>query len=200
MKIKKYLSKFLVAAAFICAGTVYVATSQKEESSGEITFIQDKSIYEQMSEPAEGDKDGEVETKSCLDKDGGMEAEDTTEAEGGAEAEKTTEAESSAETESDTDISGVSDKESGAETESVTDISGVSDKESMAASDETLININIASKTALMTLKGVGEKIAERIIEYRTLYGGFDSPEEIMKVKGIKEKTYEKIKDSICVE
>ena len=59
-----------------------------------------------------------------------------------------------------------------------------------------LVNINIASKDELMTLNGIGEVMAERIIEYRT-NNRFRNKEDIMSVKGIGSGIYEKIKDSI---
>ncbi len=62
-----------------------------------------------------------------------------------------------------------------------------------------LININIASVQDLCQLPGIGPKTAERIIEYRTTYGKFNSIEEIMNVRGIGPKKYEKIKDLITV-
>lgn len=62
------------------------------------------------------------------------------------------------------------------------------------------ININTASLDELMTLPGIGEKKASRIIEYRTTYGDFFSTDEITEVSGIGEKIYEKIKDLITVE
>ena len=49
-----------------------------------------------------------------------------------------------------------------------------------------------------MSLNGIGEKTAEAIIEYRKSTP-FEKPEEIMNVKGIGEKKYENIKNSICV-
>ena len=61
-----------------------------------------------------------------------------------------------------------------------------------------VININTASKTQLMQLYRIGEKSADKIIEYRTKKP-FTSKEDIMKVKGIGEKTFEKIKDNIAV-
>ena len=61
-----------------------------------------------------------------------------------------------------------------------------------------LININTADKESLMVLDGIGEKKAEAIIEYRT-QRPFKSISDIMNVSGIGQKTYEKIKDSICV-
>ena len=49
-----------------------------------------------------------------------------------------------------------------------------------------------------MSLNGIGKKTAEAIIEYRKSTP-FEKPEEIMNVKGIGEKKYENIKNSICV-
>lgn len=67
--------------------------------------------------------------------------------------------------------------------------------------DETSdkININTATKESLMTLPGIGEAKAERIIAYRNEHGAFSSIEEIMEVEGIKEGMYEKIKDYIVI-
>lgn len=62
------------------------------------------------------------------------------------------------------------------------------------------ININTASLDELMTLPGIGEQKASRIIEYRTAYGDFFSTDEIMEVSGIGDKIYENIKDMITVE
>lgn len=61
-----------------------------------------------------------------------------------------------------------------------------------------LININTADAAELMKLKGVGEKTAEKIIEYRA-QTPFEKTEDIMNVKGIGEKKFEDIKDHICV-
>ena len=66
-------------------------------------------------------------------------------------------------------------------------------------SKSTIININTATKTELDTLYKIGPKTADKIIEYREKNGRFKMKEEIMNVKGIGEKTYEKIKNSICV-
>lgn len=61
------------------------------------------------------------------------------------------------------------------------------------------VNLNTASKEELMTLPGIGESRAEKIIAWRTEHGGFQSAKDIMKVSGIKEKAYEKLKDRITV-
>ncbi|MEO8513429.1 MAG: ComEA family DNA-binding protein [Ignavibacteria bacterium] len=64
----------------------------------------------------------------------------------------------------------------------------------------TRININTALAADLTVLPGVGVVMAERIIEYREQNGNFKKPEDIMKVKGIGEKKFEKIKDFVVVE
>ncbi len=61
------------------------------------------------------------------------------------------------------------------------------------------VNINTADKAQLMTLKGIGEARAADIISYRDLNGPFKSVEDIMKVPGIKNAAFEKIKDDITV-
>lgn len=61
------------------------------------------------------------------------------------------------------------------------------------------IDLNTASAEELETLKGIGPTKASAIIEYRERYGGFTCIEEITEVKGIGEKTFEKIKDRIYV-
>lgn len=63
----------------------------------------------------------------------------------------------------------------------------------------TIININTAMAGDLTRLPGIGEVMAERIIEYRTKQGGFKSTEELMNVKGIGEKKFEKIKEHVSV-
>ena len=63
-----------------------------------------------------------------------------------------------------------------------------------------LVNINTAGKEALMTLNGIGSTRAEAIIQYREAHGAFQSPRDLLKVNGIKEKTYEKIRGQISIE
>lgn len=75
------------------------------------------------------------------------------------------------------------------------DISGQTD----GAEADGRVNINTAGKEELMTLTGIGEKKAEAIIQYREASGGFQTIEELMQVEGIKEGTFEKIKEDIKV-
>ena len=62
------------------------------------------------------------------------------------------------------------------------------------------VNINTASKRLLTTLDGIGEKMAERIIEYREESGEFETVEDIMKVSGIGYDKFLKLRDYITVE
>ena len=61
------------------------------------------------------------------------------------------------------------------------------------------VNINTADIAELTTLDGIGEKRAGEIISYREENGGFDSIEELMNIKGIKQAAFDKIKDKIYV-
>jgi competence protein ComEA len=61
-------------------------------------------------------------------------------------------------------------------------------------------NINTANVQELAMLERVGEKYAQRIVDYREAKGPFEKPEDIMKVKGIGPKIWEANKDRIVVE
>ena len=63
----------------------------------------------------------------------------------------------------------------------------------------SFININTASQQELETLPGIGPVYASRIIEYRSV-SPFKKKEDMMKIKGIGEKTFDKLKDRISVE
>lgn len=70
---------------------------------------------------------------------------------------------------------------------------------SSSAQNNGKVNINTADLTTLQTLSGVGPSTAQKIIDYRTANGKFKSIEDLKKVSGIGDKTFEKFKDKICV-
>jgi competence protein ComEA len=70
----------------------------------------------------------------------------------------------------------------------------------LVAQETDKININQASVDELRGLKGIGPKLAERIVQYREEHGPFKVPQDIMKVKGIGPKKWEANKDRISVE
>jgi comEA protein len=61
------------------------------------------------------------------------------------------------------------------------------------------INLNTASLVELQNLPQIGPKIAQRIVDYRKQNGSFKKIEELMKVKGIGEKVFNKLKELITV-
>ena len=65
---------------------------------------------------------------------------------------------------------------------------------------EGKVNINMATVEELKTLKGIGEKKAEAIIEYRKQNGSFKNKEELMKVRGIGKKLYESFQERVIVQ
>ncbi|NOH03454.1 MAG: ComEA family DNA-binding protein [Chloroflexi bacterium] len=68
-----------------------------------------------------------------------------------------------------------------------------------APEDQDLININTATAEELDSLPGIGPTIAQRIIDYRTENGPFETIEDIMDVSGIGPSTFDQIKDLITV-
>lgn len=68
-----------------------------------------------------------------------------------------------------------------------------------AQNTDEKININSAAVEELVKLPGIGDSTAKNIIEYRNSNGNFESKEQVMDVKGIGEKTYEKIRDRITL-
>ena len=68
------------------------------------------------------------------------------------------------------------------------------------AGEAEKININTATAEELTQLKGIGPSHAAKVIEYREKYGPFKTPEDLMQVTGIGQKTFEKNKELISVE
>ncbi|MEG0314752.1 MAG: helix-hairpin-helix domain-containing protein [Erysipelotrichaceae bacterium] len=69
----------------------------------------------------------------------------------------------------------------------------------LSDSSSSCISINSASIEELDGLNGIGPSAAQKIIDYRTNVNSFKTIEEIMQIKGIKEKLFAKIKDQICL-
>jgi competence protein ComEA len=61
------------------------------------------------------------------------------------------------------------------------------------------INLNTATESELMTLAGVGEAMARKIIEHREQNGPFRRPQDIIIIDGFSERKYRTISDRICV-
>lgn len=67
----------------------------------------------------------------------------------------------------------------------------------VAATDK--VNINTAEAAELMTLDGIGPKVAEKILEYRRLHGPFQRPEDLRKVQGVGRGLFERNRERIVV-
>jgi len=75
--------------------------------------------------------------------------------------------------------------------------------QTMAATNQqtaTRININTASEKELEKLPGIGRGLVERIVEHREKYGPFRRPEHLIMVRGISDKRFRALRDSITVE
>ena len=68
-----------------------------------------------------------------------------------------------------------------------------------ATTSADLININSATAAELETLPGIGPTLAQRIVDYRTQHGPFQSIEAIMNVSGIGPATFDQIQSLITV-
>jgi competence protein ComEA len=62
------------------------------------------------------------------------------------------------------------------------------------------IDVNKATLEDLMLINGVGEKTAWRIIQFREKSGRFERVEDLMKVQGIKDKKFQKLKSYFCTD
>jgi competence protein ComEA len=61
------------------------------------------------------------------------------------------------------------------------------------------VDINTADAKAISSIKGLGEKKAEAIVEYREKNGKFKNVDELLNVKGIGKKLLETIKEEVEV-
>ena|SRR5215470_16243599 len=86
-------------------------------------------------------------------------------------------------------------------TNSTSSSSNATDKKSQPQSGQSqnCVNLNSASAKELMTLPGIGEATAKRIIEYREKYGPFRRPEEMIIIEGFGERKYRALADLVCV-
>lgn len=60
-------------------------------------------------------------------------------------------------------------------------------------------NLNHADQLTLEGLRGIGEKLAQRIIEYRNQNNGFKKIDELKNIKGMNRSRYEKLKDLVVI-
>ena len=73
-------------------------------------------------------------------------------------------------------------------------------QKSPSSSKQGIVNINTATLEELQTLKGIGKKKAEAILQYRKEHGAFHSKEDLLQVKGIGKKALEAIESQVSVQ
>lgn len=71
---------------------------------------------------------------------------------------------------------------------------------SLALSAAETININTADQEMLMSIKGIGEKRAQAIIDYRKEHGPFKSIDELAEIKGLGQFIIDNNRESLVVE
>ena len=77
---------------------------------------------------------------------------------------------------------------------------GVPTLQSPEPGEQETVELNTATAAELQTLPRVGERTAERIIEYREEHGGFEKIEDLMNVRGIGERTFLRLRPLVRVD
>lgn len=208
---KKYWKTILPAAILLLAGAVYWFFAPEQESVPGETAPETGGVYGWgLEEPAETDRTeeepadpetsaliyvylcGAVENPAVYGLSEGCRLYEAVEKAGGFREDAATEAVNLASVLEDGQLVRIPTRE-----EAEAGITVPAGAETEAGSG--LVNLNRASMEELMTLPGIGETRAQAILDYRNTHGGFQSTEEIMNVSGIKEASFEKIKDRITV-
>jgi competence protein ComEA len=78
-------------------------------------------------------------------------------------------------------------------------LGAASSKKAPQATPDAPVDLNTATLKALITVPGIGEVMAERIVAWREEHGPFRRVEDLMKVKGVGEKTFEKLRPYVKV-
>ena len=68
-----------------------------------------------------------------------------------------------------------------------------------AAAPAAVVNLNAATPEQLESLPGIGPRAAQRIVEYRTKNGGFKKVEDLMKIQGIGERSFLRLRPLVTV-
>jgi len=79
------------------------------------------------------------------------------------------------------------------------DLTRVVEPASAATATTAKVNVNTADVKSLMTLTGVGRKVAEKIVEYRDTHGPFKKADDIRKVEGVGNGVWERNRARIVV-
>jgi len=73
-------------------------------------------------------------------------------------------------------------------------------QQAMAPKPKACLNLNTANQGQLETLPGIGPILAKRILAFRFRHGRFNRIENLLNIKGIGSKTFERLRALVCVE
>lgn len=73
------------------------------------------------------------------------------------------------------------------------------DTTAKAAATPAAVNLNAATPEQLEALPGIGPRAAQRIVEFRTKNGGFKKVEDLMKIQGIGERSFLRLRPLVTV-
>ena len=84
----------------------------------------------------------------------------------------------------------------------VSNINGSSRKsaETESQSNRPCVNLSTATAAELVPLEGIGETIAQRVVDYRERNGRFRRKQDLLIIEGLSEKKYRAIEAKVCVE
>ncbi len=189
MNNRKVIKFLLVAVCFVAAGVIFSCAVKKQDAPSEPIKTEEVSSEEETEEIKKETVCvhvcGSVVTPGVYYLEEGSRIHEAVDLAGGLTEEAAGQYINLAETVKDGEqiyIPSITELEAGYETPS-----------------DGLVNINTAEIDELKTLPGIGDIKAEAIISYREDHGGFSDIQEITNVEGIKDSSYEKIKDYIKV-
>lgn len=78
-------------------------------------------------------------------------------------------------------------------------VAGAQEAPAKPAAAPAALNLNAATPEQLETLPGIGPRAAQRIVEYRTKNGGFKKVEDLMKIQGIGERSFLRLRPLVTV-
>ena len=210
-KVKELFNRKLILSIigmFVIAGLsfVYISNTNKELKKSE---VYDLEVEEKKTNNLEIDETikyitidikGEVKSPGVYKIEEGKRVVDAINASGGLTKKAVTKYINLSKVLKDEDVkinnkSNISVKENDVITNDKNDIVKESD-----SNKNTIVNINTCTLEELLSINGIGESKAKSIIEYRENVGLFTSKEDIMKVSGIGNSLYDKIKDYITTE
>lgn len=190
MKLKNKIAGSLVILAIfaLCLAVGYFTSRPVENLKEEEIFAEEAGTADEQEQKITVYVNGEVNRPGVYSLVTGSRIKDAVEASGGFTADADIKRINLAKKVRDEDYIFIETKDSSR---------GAAGASSSGISSDGIVNINTATKEELMTVPGIGEVTAQKIIDYREKNGDFQKVEDLTKVDRIGEKTLAKFKDKI---